>query len=124
MHKNPSQDVNTMNCDKIHLFVLFLFFVFYFVNLFTHLFGLQNSGEAEWLECITDTHIEFAHELDPVIETNKQKNKHYILVFDETFCLIKNSDAITYQCKRKVCKKADKPSIMTRIAKVHAVEVK
>lgn len=31
---------------------------------------------------------------------------------------------VTYQCKRKVCKNADNPSIMTKIAKVHADKIR
>lgn len=49
----------------------FIFFCFSLANLIAHFFALPNGGEAEWLECVSDTLIEFTHELDPKI---KQQN--------------------------------------------------
>lgn len=40
-------------------------------KLFGRFFALQNCGEAEWLESITNTLVEFAHELDPEIYMKK-----------------------------------------------------
>lgn len=125
VHKNPLQNgkITTIDDDKI-LFVCFFFvsvclFRFSSANLFAHFFAFQNSGETEWLECITNTLVKFTHELDPEIQRKKTQLSFKYLM--EIFRHINNSDVITHQCKRKVCKKADKPSIMTRIAKVHAV---
>jgi hypothetical protein len=55
------------------------------------------------LEWIPHPNIEFAHEFHP-------KNVKFIR--------LKKKHSVPYQCKRKVCKNAESPSIVTRIAMV------
>lgn len=61
--------------------------------------------EAERCERISHSRIEFAHKLNP-IKTKINSLK------------ILKQGTKSYQCNRSVCKKADKPSIITRIPTV------
>lgn len=40
----------------------------HFDYLFTDFFAFQNGGEAEWMEGVSDTFVEFTHKLDPRIK--------------------------------------------------------
>lgn len=48
-------------------------------NLFLLILGVQNLLEAEWLEGIAKTLVEFAHELDPVTRDTGKTKKHRIV---------------------------------------------
>ena len=80
-----------MNNDKLIAFVFvgFCLVLLLLGNLFTHFFGLDDGGEAERLECIANTLVEFAHEFDPVQTQGVQES-------GQTFHHDQNSQSATY----------------------------
>jgi hypothetical protein len=76
--------------------------------IFRSTFFFQNCFKTERLEWIAQPTVELAHKFHPenVKCIQLKKKKHSLL----------------YQCKRKVCKNADSPSMTTRIAMVKAAQ--
>lgn len=99
-------------CIDFYLFNLLLFLAFVRLNL-------HNSVETEWLECVSSSLVEFAHKFNPGIRNFMALN---VLSHWQMVLATKWSMCLTYQCKRSVCRKADRPSIITRMAKVPAAQ--
>lgn len=53
-------------------------------NLISVIFSKENCFETEWLEAMTKTFIEFAHELDPTEQNEKKSEIEITHVIDET----------------------------------------
>lgn len=68
---------------------------------------MNHCRKAEWLEFVSKSFEELAHELHPI----DKKNSFLVEKFEIKL-------PTTYQCNRRVCKKAESPSIITKMAKV------
>lgn len=51
-------------------------YILQFIALFNLILAVDNLHKAKWLECMTQTLVEFTHEFDPEMRTNTKKREN------------------------------------------------